>query len=376
MRGVTTRPMRVLLTADAVGGIWTYALDLCRGLSNAGIAVTLVVLGPAPNHAQIQGASAIEGLNLVITGLPLDWNMTVGPAALRSAGFAVAALAQMAKADLVHLNSPALAAFTDFPAPVIGGCHSCLATWWRAVRGRGPLPANFAWRRDLLHEGYRRCRTLIAPSRSFAEATRRCYGLSQAPNVVHNGRVLEANPTSTDLHRMVFTAGRLWDEGKNLAALARASAFVGAPIYAAGSPQAPDGAVMRLNGLCLLGQTNAAEVARHLARRPVFVSTARYEPFGLAVLEAAQAGCALVLSDIPSFRELWDGAATFVPAEDERQVAKALNALLDDPSARVQAGASAIARARRYSVEEMVDGTLAVYDKALNKPSPDVQAVA
>lgn len=37
---------------------------------------------------------------------------------------------------------------------------------------------------------------------------------------------------------------------------------------------------------------------------------------GLSVLEAAQAGCALVLGDIDSLRELWDGAATFVP---ERQ---------------------------------------------------------
>jgi hypothetical protein len=35
------------------------------------------------------------------------------------------------------------------------------------------------------------------------------------------------------------------------------------------------------------------------------------EPFGLAVLEAAQAGCPLVLSDLPGFRELWDGAALF-----------------------------------------------------------------
>ncbi len=30
---------------------------------------------------------------------------------------------------------------------------------------------------------------------------------------------------------------------------------------------------------------------------------ARYEPFGLSVLEAALSGCALVLGDIPSLRE-------------------------------------------------------------------------
>ena len=61
------------------------------------------------------------------------------------------------------------------------------------------------------------------------------------------------------------------------------------------------------------------ELAEHydtaiLPTRPIFVSVSRYEPFGLAVLEAAHAGCALVLSDIPTFRELWQGAASFVIA--------------------------------------------------------------
>ena len=45
-------PRRVLMTADAVGGVWTYALDLAQGLNEADIAVRLAVLGPAPSPDQ------------------------------------------------------------------------------------------------------------------------------------------------------------------------------------------------------------------------------------------------------------------------------------------------------------------------------------
>ena len=37
------------------------------------------------------------------------------------------------------------------------------------------------------------------------------------------------------------------------------------------------------------------------------------------MLEAASAGCPLILGDIPTFRELWDGAAVFVAPDDARR---------------------------------------------------------
>ena len=68
-------------------------------------------------------------------------------------------------------------------------CHSCVATWWDAVKGTGPMPPDFAWRSELLARGYAACDALVAPSRSFATATQRAYGLPQAPEVVRNGRM-------------------------------------------------------------------------------------------------------------------------------------------------------------------------------------------
>ena len=98
------------------------------------------------------------------------------------------------------------------------------------------------------------------------------------------------------------------------------------PFIAAGPLRGPATAqTVALQHLhCARRSSTTRRSPRWLAARPVFVSAALYEPFGLAVLEAAQAGCALVLSDIPTFRELWDGAALFVAADDAAGFAAAL----------------------------------------------------
>lgn len=339
--------MHLLMTADAVGGVWTYALDLARGLSARGVRVTLAVLGPPPDTTE-----AIPEVSYEITGLPLDW-LAESPEQVAMAGEAVAALARRVGADLVHLNSPALA-IASFEVPVVGACHSCLATWWEAVRG-GPLPPDFAWRTDLLARGYARCDALIAPTRAFAEATARAYALSRPPAVVHNGRRegLRTDRTAA----FAFTAGRLWDEGKGLATLDCAAARLDTPVLAAGPTRGPNGAEVALPHLRTLGNLDYASLRGWLARGPVFVSAARYEPFGLAVLEAAQAGCALVLSDVATFRELWDGAALFVPPGDDEGFAEAVATLLRDRERRAELRVAAWERARRYGVDAMADAT-------------------
>src|SRR4051794_26664702 len=141
------------MTADAVGGVWQYATDLARALADHGVETTLAVLGPAPSAQALARAVAIPKTRVVITGLALDW--TAGsPGEVAEASGAIAELARRVGADMVHLNSPALAADARFPGPVVGVCHSCLATWWQAVRS-GPIPGDFVWRTALLARGYR-----------------------------------------------------------------------------------------------------------------------------------------------------------------------------------------------------------------------------
>jgi glycosyltransferase involved in cell wall biosynthesis len=77
-----------------------------------------------------------------------------------------------------------------------------------------------------------------------------------------------------------------------------------------------------------LGALPPAEINLWHAQAAIFVAPSRYEPFGLAALEASLAGCALVLGDIPTLRELWTGAALFVPPDDREQLTHVLGLLI------------------------------------------------
>jgi len=367
---------RVLMTTDAVGGVWRYTLDLAAGFAARGIGTVLAALGPSPGRSQLKEVRD-AGLELVETGLALDWTAD-SPAELAAVIGELQALARGERVAGVHLHAPALAGPAGWAMPVVAVAHSCVATWWRAVHG-GALPADFRWRTEATAAGLRTADAVIAPSAAHAAAVREVYG-PVAVRVVWNGSDLALEPSpagrggqgeggplsptfpalTPTLSRRereagaVLTAGRLWDEGKNVSALDRAAPFLGAPIRAAGPVRGPNGAAIDLPHLHLLGNLDPAGMAEAYTSASVFASMARYEPFGLSVLEAARAGMRLVLSDIPSFRELWDGAAIFV--RDEAELLPALRRALDETG-----NGGAQARAAHYTMRATVDDTLAVH---------------
>lgn len=345
------------MTADAVGGVWQYALQLAADLVCAGWSVDLATLGPAPSpahHAQAEAA----GVTLIDTRLPLDW-LATDARAVSVAADAVAALAAARAVDVVQLNQPALA-IADFAMPVVAVVHSCVASWWEAVE-HGPLPADLAWQTELVARGLARADAIVCPTRAFAATVQRLYALPVAPRAIHNGRTLQA--ASGALDTRAFTAGRLWDRGKNIATLDRAAATLPLSFRAAGPARGPHGEHHPLHHLEPLGRISDAAIAAALSTRPIFASAAYYEPFGLAVLEAALTGCALVLSDIPTFRELWDGVATFVAPDDDAGFARAIAALAADPDLRLARGALARARALDYAPEQTARAMAALLDR-------------
>lgn len=359
--GVTAEPARVFMTADAVGGVWSYALELAAALSQRGIEIDLAVLGPVWASA-VDKARRLPRVHVLVTGLPLDWT-AASEEELRRAANNVAELARYRRAEVVHLNAPALA-IARYAAPTVVVAHSCLATWWAAVR-TGPLPEDFAWRTAVTARGLRAADAIVTPSASFAAATQATYGADLAITPVLNGRTPPPRARTGRRRRFAFTAGRLWDDGKNVAALDRAAADLGAPFFAAGPLTGPNGASIKLAHLRPLGSLDEAELADWYAHTPIFASAATYEPFGLTALEAAAAGAALVLSDIPTFRELWDGAAVFVAKDAE--VAPVLRELLDSPATTAELGVKAATRACRYTADAMARHTLAVYRSVLTR---------
>lgn len=359
---------RLLLTTDTVGGVWQYSLELARHYATRGLAVDLVVLGPVTKPERLAEAGGIPGVEVVVTELPLSW-MAPDPRSLRAAAEALAELARQRRATLVHLNCAGLGCAQRWDMPLITTLHSCMATWWRAVRGAEPLPYDFSWRTEMMTEALGKATATIVPSGSFAVAAREIYREASPPAVVYNGRSDSAGEgLAAERAETVFTCGRLWDEAKNAAVLDAAAERTAAPILAAGAVQNPRGEAITLRHLQLLGELTSEAVRQHLDESGIFVSAALYEPFGLGTLEAAQRGCALVLSDIPTFRELWSGAAVLVDPRDPQAFAAAVERLLDAPHERVEWGQRARQRAAAFTAAKMAARTLAVYGQVSRHP--------
>ena len=354
--------MKLLLTTDAVGGVWHYTAELANALAVRGVESVVAVLGPPPSadqRAMLRPDAAPAPITLVTTDLPLDWTCA-DAATVRAAGAAIAALAAEHDVDLVHYNMPTLAAAAALPVPSVAVAHGCVSTWWQAARDT-PLAADYHWHRMLTGEGLRAVDRVVAPTAAYAAIVARQYRLTKPVLAVHNGRTPagEVDPAAP-VADLALTVGRLWDGVKNAALLDRAAARLPIPFLAAGAARGPHGETIRLQHLRELGHLSGKQLAAHLARRPIFVSAASFEPFGLAVLEAAQAGCALVLADIPTFRELWDGAAQFVPLDSDGWC-RTIEALVLDQPRRAALGEAARARAARYTPDATADRMLALY---------------
>jgi glycosyltransferase involved in cell wall biosynthesis len=359
---VTHRLRRILMTVDAVGGVWRYAVDLSGALAAAGIETVLAVLGPPASEGQRAEVAALPGVTLVDTGEPLDW-LTDDAVAVRHAATTIAALATRHRVDLIHANQPALAAGLTGDLPVVAVAHGCVSTWWEAARPGTLLDPGFGWHRALVAEGLRRAARVVAPSESYARTVARHYGLTVPPLAVHNGRT-PAPVQAAPMRPIAFTAGRLWDEVKRTPLLDAAAGRLAVPLYAAGATRAPHGASVPVEHLHLLGELTPDGIAAMLAARPVFVSAASFEPFGLAVLEAAQAGCPLILSDIDTFRELWDGAARFVAGDDPAAWADTIAEVMGDNAERTRLADAALARGAHFTVNATATAMRGIYADA------------
>ena len=229
------------------------------------------------------------------------------------------------------------------------------------VRGNEP-PPDWRWQVRREAAGLARASLVAAPSRSHAALLARCYASLPLVRVVPNAVTpLRPAPRRAPL---VFAAARWWDEGKNARVLDRAARRIVWPVLMAGALGGPGGERTVLRHARGLGVLPSQRVRAHLSRAAVFVSPSRYEPFGLAALEAASAGSALVLADIPTYRELWQDCALFVPPDGELALADAVNRLAADPTLRRSLGARARQRAQRFSRASQARHLLACYAEA------------
>ncbi len=352
--------MKVLLVADAVGGVFGYAVELARALAARGVLTVLATEGARLAPDQRRALEGIAGLVHEESAFRLEW-MEEPWEDVAAAGRWLLALEARHRPDVVHLNAFAHGAL-PFAAPKLVVGHSCVLSWFEAVR-REPAPPSWDRYRGAVQAGLRGADAIAAPTAAMAALLVRHHGPIAEPVVIPNGRDPARFPPGPK-EELVLGAGRLWDEAKNAAALARVAPRLPWPVFIAGETSEPGTSNPSPHPNpppVFLGRLPEPELAGWLATASIFAHPARYEPFGLAVLEAALAGCALVLGDVPSLRALWDGAAELVPPDDDDALADRIGALAADACRRARLAGRARERALRLTPDRMADRTLAVY---------------
>jgi glycosyltransferase involved in cell wall biosynthesis len=121
-------------------------------------------------------------------------------------------------------------------------------------------------------------------------------------------------------------------------------------------------------GVQFKGELSEGEMRELLSRAAIYIATSKYEPFGLAPLEAALSRCAIVANDTPSFREIWGDAAYYFRSNDAESLRRTLALLHHDRELRLTYANLAYERARRrYTADRMVGEYVQLYTALLER---------
>jgi glycosyltransferase involved in cell wall biosynthesis len=351
------------MTADTVGGVWTYALQLAALLAGRGVEITLATMGRQPDVHQRRDADAVAGLKLRTSEYALEW-MRDPWDDVQAAGEWLLTLERDVQPDIVHLNGFAHGAL-PFRAPVLVVAHTCVTSWWRAVK-RTPLPPEWDRYVDAVRGGLACATRVVTPTRAMREALVRAYGVAHDAVIIPNARAIDRwRPQPKEA--FVLAAGRAWDPAKNMSALDDIANALPWPVKVAGEASTDFANGAPLHHVESLGMQTVEEMTDLMGRAAIYAHPARYEPFGLPVLEAALSGCALVLGDIDSLRENWTGAARFVSPDDTTALRDVLLELITRASDRDALATAARRRAELFSPHLLRDRSYDLYLEMLRQ---------
>ena len=358
------KKIKVLMTTDTVGGVWVYSLELCKALAQYNVQVHLVALGSWPSPAQQVEAENIPNVTFYKSDYKLEWMENPWEDVERSRKW-INCIYQTVQPDVVHLNNYAHVE-EEWTAPVVTVFHSCVQTWWQAVKG---INAPHEWDRygKIVKESLEESTVVVAPTEAILKKARTTHHFTSESKVIHNGRKAPSE-IKEPKEKFILCMGRMWDEAKNLPLLSKIAERLPWPVYVAGESINPStGIKCRFKNIKFLGKLSSEEVQDWMQRASIFVSPTRYEPFGLAILEAAGNGCALVLSNLDTLQELWHDTALFFDPEDEAEAEKTIIRLMESPKFLEELSEKARERAKQYSAEKMGAGYNSLYLEILEK---------
>jgi phosphatidylinositol alpha-mannosyltransferase len=238
-------------------------------------------------------------------------------------------------------------ALVSHDIPLVATVHAA-APWW--VRGIYRMTPRRWW------EG----RVVTAVSETAAAA------LPRAPWIIPNG--LDVASYGLDLEkqpwRVVFLGRSEPRKGLKvlLAAWARVhQRFPEAQLVVLGST-GDDG-----NGIIFKGRVYDDVKRRELASSSIYVApNLGGESFGMTLIEAMAAGCAVVASDLPAFREVAGDAAAYFERGSPEALAAAISRLIMEPDDQLRMATAGQMQVGRYDWSVVMPRYLGAYEAAIS----------
>ncbi len=353
---------RILMTADTIGGVWTYAIELSKSLVDNNIEVHLACMGKSLSGDQLLQISNIKNLTVYSKEYKLEW-MQDPWEDIEKAGQWLMKLQEQIQADIIHLNNYVHGNLA-WNVPVIMVAHSCVFSWWKSVKEKN-IPDEWNLYYKNVKAGLQAADLVIGVSQTYLNEVNNLYGPLNGSRWIYNGTNL-GNYFIGEKKPLIFSMGRVWDEGKNLKLLASISDKINWRVSIAGSIDHPDNLETKDHEGIFTGHLNPDQIRKFLSEASIFVLPAKYEPFGLSALEAALSGCALVLADIPTLKEIWGNAAIFFDLNDPISLINKINTLIEDEDLLLDYQKRAFKKAQNYDVKKMTASYLDAYKQILN----------
>ena len=369
--------MKVLhvITSIVRGGAETHLFELARGEVDRGVGVTVAYLKGEPywRDALVKAGVAIEPLAMARYGDPRPI------ARLRAAMRCI-------RPDVLHAHLPPAELYARLALAAGGPARTFVLTRHNDEGFyRGP------WHRELGAWVARRADIVIAVSDTVRDQTHRYLGVSAAKTrTIRHGIDLEpfAHVASAERNRLraewgavddtvvVGTVGRLVPQKALhvlLEGFARYRALTSRPSRLVVVGYGPLETELKARSL-ELGLADAVvwagfrdDIPAVMSSFDVFALSSQYEGFGLVLLEAMAAGKPVVATQVSAILEVVeDGVNGLLCPADDPDAFSAAMMRLEDTALREKLGTAGRKRAGEFTLDRMIDATLAAYAGVLD----------
>ncbi|GAA3946574.1 glycosyltransferase [Allohahella marinimesophila] len=358
--------LTILMTTDTEGEVWSYTIDLCEALQAHPVCIELALIGKALSTQQSEQLAALPNVQVHDSGFDVRW-ISDSPPDIKASGQWLVQLAESLKPDLVHLNHLAYGALS-WSCPVLLVGHFCILSWWAAAKNEAAPMPQWAGYKTLLSDSIQKASLLVAPTLAALHSLLSHYGPAERTRVIYNGlsRPETAEPAENEDDEVsILVDGAIWQQDSHLAVLTAISKELACSVYVAGEAPSSNSSERCAEGVTFLGHVSPGELQDRLVRASLYAAPTAYEPLGLGALEAARAGCALLLGDIKNLREVWGDAAVYVAPNDVDALRDKLYNLITRPKRRHYLATAAWARSKRFTTASAAKAYLQSYRSLL-----------